>query len=224
MTSEQELATEFGVSRMTIRQALDHLVREGRMLRVQGKGTFVAEGRKLEPLSALTSFSENMRALGREPSYRILGVVEVPAPPEVAAHLALEPNALALRIVRLLIADEVPMALMRGYLPPWIYTAQPALFSPERLDQVSLYRTLEVELGIQLWKARETVEALTAGDDAERLELNPDDLLLVVHRHTLDIEARPVEYTQLRYRADLYRYQVELFRQGFAAPAASRFA
>jgi GntR family transcriptional regulator len=214
MTTEQELSAEYGVSRITIRQALAELAREGRVLRVPGKGTFVADRPKLEPQSALTSFSENMEALGRRPSYRSIRVAEVPAAESVARALAVAPDAPVLRIERLLLADGIPMAVMRAHLPERTYGRDRALFSVERLARESLYRTLERDLSIQLWKARETVEAATADDDAEPLGLAPDDLLLVVHRHTLDRDANPVEYTQLRYRADLYRYQVELYRHG----------
>lgn len=219
-TSEQELTAEFGVSRITIRQALDELQRQGRVVRVPGKGTFVAQRPKLEPQSALTSFSENMEALGRRPGYRTLTVSVVPASEEIAEQLAVASGEPVLRIDRLLLADETPMALMRAHLPGWIWNATPELFDRERLDRVSLYRTLESDLGLQLWKARETVEAMVANDDGDLLGLGRDDLLLVVHRHSYDRDARPVEYTQLRYRADLYRYQVELFRNG--ARASSR--
>jgi GntR family transcriptional regulator len=215
MTSEQELAARYGVSRMTVRQAIDRLEREGRLFRVQGKGTFVAEPRKLEPQSALTSFSENMRALGKRPSYRTISVVEMPASADIARRLSVEANSKVLCISRVLLADDVPMALMRAYLPPWVYGDKRQLFSETRLNEVSLYETLEGELGIKLWKAKETVEAIAAGGDAGLLGLGRDALLLVVHRHSQDVLGRPVEYVQLRYRADLYRYQVELFRQGF---------
>ncbi len=220
-TSEQELTAEFGVSRITIRQALDELQRQGRVVRVPGKGTFVARRRKLEPQSALTSFSENMAALGQQPSYRTLAVAAVPASDEIAKQLAVDSDEPILRIDRLLLADDTPMALMRAHLPGWIWNAAPQLFGRERLDRVSLYRTLETDLGLQLWKARETVEAMVANDDGELLGLGRDDLLLVVHRLSYDRDARPIEYTRLRYRADLYRYQVELFRHGSRASSGA---
>ncbi len=222
VTSEQELGAEFQVSRITIRQALAELEREGRVLRVPGKGTFVAERRKLEPQSALTSFSENMRALGMAPSYASVRVTEAPATEEVSARLMIPSGEPVLRIERVMLADDIPMALMRAQLPRRIYERGRGLFTPARLADHSFYLTLELDLGIELWKAKETVEATTADEEEARLlNLGVDDLLLVVHRHTLDRDGHPVEYTQLRYRADLYRYQVELFRHVDSAGRSS---
>ncbi len=212
MLSEHELARRFVVSRVTTRQALSELERGGRVVRVQGKGTFVTERRKLEPQSALTSFSENMRALGKEPSYRTLGVSRVPANPDVATALELEPEVEVLRIERLLYADETEMALMRAFLPRRVYERDQRPWTAERLDRSSFYVILEEELGIALWKAQETVEAVEAGVEAEFLDVARDALILSVRRRTWDRDSRLVEYTNLLYRADLYRYQVELFR------------
>lgn len=212
VTSEQGLASKFGVSRITSRQALTQLQREGRVFRVPGKGTFVAERRKLEPQSRLTSFSENMTALGKVPTYRTLSVGPTAASPQVADALALEPADSVLSIFRLLLADGVPMAVMRAHVPPRISQGADGVFTRDRLDRFSFYWLLERELGVELWKARETVEAVCADTDAHLLALEADDLLLVVHRQTLDRAGRAVEYTELKYRADLYRYRVELFR------------
>ena len=107
---------------------------------------------------------------------------------------------------------DIPMGIMRANFPARVWGRAPHLFDTQRLDTTSLYSTLEQDLGIVLWKAKETVEAALAGADADLLDLTPEDLLLVVHRRTVDDSGRPVEYTQLRYRADLYRYNVELFR------------
>lgn len=212
MTSEQELSGEFGVSRITIRHALGELAREGRVLRVPGKGTFVAELRRVEPQSALTSFSENVEALGLRASYRTLTSVQASPSPETANALDIPLDVSVLTVERVLLADDIPMAIMRAHFPARVWGRAPHLFDTQRLDTTSLYSTLEQDLGIVLWKAKETVEAALAGADADLLDLTPEDLLLVVHRRTVDDSGRPVEYTQLRYRADLYRYNVELFR------------
>lgn len=214
VTSEQELAAEFGVSRITIRSALARLAREGLVVRVPGRGTFIADLRKLEPQSALTSFSENMTALGKHPAHRTLAVAETAATPEAAAALQVEPGDPLLAIERLLLADNVPMAVMTAHLPPWVYGPMRGLFTATELDRSSLYELLESKLGIDLWVATETVEAQRAGDDGKHLDVGTEDLLLVVERRTTDPLGKTVEVTRLRYRADLYRYQTQLYRHG----------
>lgn len=214
MTSEQELAAEFGVSRITIRTALARLAREGLVVRVPGRGTYIADVRKLQPQFALTSFSENMVAMGRQPGHRTLSVEEKLATPELANALQLQMGEPVLHIERLLLADEVPTALMSAHLPPWVYMPGRNLFTTEELDRASLYDVLEDKLGIDLWLATETVEAQRSGSDGTHLDVGPEDLLLVVERLTTDPLGRVVECTRLRYRADLYQYQTQLYRHG----------
>lgn len=214
VTSEQELAAEFGVSRITIRHALARLAREGLVVRVPGKGTFVADQRKLEPQSALTSFSENMLALGKIPSHKTLHVAETVVHSDLVRLLQLEAGDPVLTIERLLLADDVPMALMTAHLPLWVYGQHRQLFSMAELDRTSLYELLENKLGIDLWLATETVEAQRAGADARLLDISPDDLLLAVQRCTANPGGQSVELTHIRYRADLYRYQAQLYRHG----------
>jgi GntR family transcriptional regulator len=214
MTSEQEIMDLLDVSRVTVRQAFDELDREGRILRVPGKGTFIAEPKKLEPQSALTSFSENMIALGMEPSRKTQSAEEVSASPEVAARLELTVGARVLHIDRLLLANGTPMAVMESYLPFWVYEKARSHFTIATLDRDSMYSLIEKTCGVTLWRARETVESAQAGEDAKRLDLDAGALTLSVHRLTTTQDGAPVEYTHLRYRGDLYRFQVELYRYG----------
>lgn len=214
MTSEQELASEFGVSRITIRSALARLAREGLVVRVPGRGTFIADLHKLQPQTALTSFSENMVALGKHPGHRTLSIEEALASVELAHALEVEAGERILHIERLLLADEVPTALMSAYLPPWVYGPSRNLFTIEELDRTSLYDVLEGKLGIDLWLATETVEAQRSGGDSKHLDVGPEDLLLVVERLTTNPVGQVVEFTRLRYRADLYQYQTQLYRHG----------
>lgn len=212
LPSEKELQDQFGVSRITVRQALKELTLEDKIVGVPGKGTFVLEP-KVEPLTALTSFSENMRAQGLEPSYRHARVELIKPPSKVCTVLGLSKEEGAVHIHRLMLADGVPMAIQDEFLPHRVYRRNPHLFTPEVLNVTSLYNLLERELDIPLTHAEEYVEASTASpDEAKLLAIEADDLVLVITRIAFTNDDSPVEYVKLTFRADCYRYRVELFR------------
>ncbi len=212
LPSEKELELQFGVSRITVRHALQALASEDRIVRIPGKGSYVREP-KVEPLTALTSFSENMRARGRTPSYTQTQVELVEAPASAASALALSPGQRALHIHRLMLADGLPMAIQDAYLPEHIHARNPLLFERDVLDNVSMYKVLEIELGIKLFRAEEQVDAAIAQPaEAKDLATDADEVVLIVKRTTYDIDGKPVEYVKLVFPTSRYRYKVELFR------------
>lgn len=212
LPSEKNLEDKFGVSRVTIRRALQELAHEGRIVRVPGKGSFVLQP-KIEPLTALTSFSENMRAQGYEPSYQQAKISIIEANPKITNKLQLPINSKVLHVSRLMLADGLPMAIQDAYLPYSIYQKKPSLFTPEVLTNISMYKVLELELGEKLYRADEWVDASRADpSEAEKLKISPGDLLLIIERLTLSQENQPIEYVKLIYPANRYRYKVELFR------------
>jgi GntR family transcriptional regulator len=159
--SENELAREFNISRVTIRRALQELVHQEKIVSVPGKGSFVLQP-KIEPLTALTSFSENMRASGRIPSCSQTRVTLEEPPPNVAEVLQLYATERAMHIYRLMLADGQSMAIQNSYLPSYIYERNSVLFKPEVLDNTSAYKVMEIEIGIKLFRAEEQVEAAIA--------------------------------------------------------------
>ena len=114
--SEAELERTHGISRITVRQAINALVQDGVLYRVPGKGTYVA-ARKVAPLAAFTSFSENMIAQGLTPSYQLLTAALEDPPARIRQELRLGEQDRAWRIERLLLADNAPMGLQDGYYP-----------------------------------------------------------------------------------------------------------
>lgn len=205
--SERELSALHGMSRMTVRHALDDLVSEGILYRAPGRGTFVAGPKIYQALGRVTSFTEDMRARGLEPGARQLKTETVPAPGECQQALGLTDAAPVLRVRRLRTADGEPMALETVHLPLELF---PGLTELEPASQ-SLYRLLEERYGVKIARARQTIEPAAAmARDARHLGVTEGSLLLALERVTYDSEGRAVEYVRSLYRGDRYKFVVEL--------------
>lgn len=205
--SERELSTQYGVSRMTIRQALGALARSGALYARSGKGTFVAELKIEQPLQRLTSFTEDMRARGLRPSSRLLAAERIGAPLEIADALGLSPGAELVRISRLRLADDEPLALEIAQLP---HARCPGILSYD-LGRRSLYEVLHAEYGISLARARQTIEAATPDDDERALLHLPHGVpVLRIRRLTHASDGAPIEFVRSAYRGDRYQLGVEL--------------
>ena len=205
---ERELARQYGTSRTTVRQALAELVVEGRLLRMQGKGTFVAKPKVAQALE-LASYTEGMRQHGLHPLTKILEIGYVSADDELATRLAIRPGGRALRIHRLRLADGEPMSIDTSHLPARRF---PGL--RRQLERhASLYETLRNEYGIQLAEAEETIETVLADPhDAMLLGVDPGIPLLLLSRHAIDSTGQPVEWAQSWYRGDRYKFITRLRR------------
>lgn len=212
--SEAELERSHGVSRITVRQAITALVQEGGLYRVPGKGTYVASP-KVAPLAAFTGFSENMRAQGLAPSYRLIEVTSVEPTATVRGQLRLGEHERVLRIERLLLADGEPLGLQVGHYPERLVgSTDRGALNPVALASGSLYGLLENRLGLLLGKAEETVEpAIANRKEVQLLGIAVDAPVLVVRRLSFLVTGEPVETVKLVFRGDKYRYRVDLFRR-----------
>jgi GntR family transcriptional regulator len=204
--TERSLAADFDVSRTTVRQALAELTVEGRLVRVQGKGTFAAKPKVAQRLQ-LSSYTEDMRAQGRQPTSRLLEVVEEPAEQELATLLAIRASATVLRLRRLRLADGEPMAIETTHLPLSRF-----LGLTDWLESgASLYQVLREQFGIELGHAEETIEtALASPEEAEVLGSEVGLPMLLLSRHSFDAEGRPVEWVRSIYRGDRYKFVARL--------------
>jgi GntR family transcriptional regulator len=212
LPSEAELNRRFDISRTTARAALDALKNDRLVERQSGRGTIVLPPRADVPLNLLASFSEDMRARGLEPAYNTESVRMVQASAEVAAGLSLEQGTQVLRIQRLLCASGRPMAYSTAWLSPGVMgdSAPP---SKSYLDDNSLYTWLERELNARIAVGRQYIEAGTADEKvAAKLGVEVGSAVLVARRSSCTAGGKEVEYVVTSYRADRYRFRVDLVR------------
>jgi len=203
---ERELARHYGTSRTTVRQALAELVVEGRLLRMQGKGTFVAKPKVAQALE-LASYTEGMRAHGLHPQTKILDIGYVTADDDLADLLGIKTGGRALRIHRLRLADGEPMSIDTSHLPARRFPGLRKELERHR----SLYETLESAYGIHLAEAEETIETVLADPhDARVLGVDPGLPLLLLSRHAFDSSGQVVEWAQSWYRGDRYKFVTRL--------------
>lgn len=199
---ERDVASQLGVSRITVRKALDALVSEGFLSRRQGAGTFVT--RRVEKnFSKLTSFTEDMLARGLKPHSSWLSRSEAQVSPEEAITLGLSPGSRVFRFNRVRYADGVPMALE--------YAIVPTAFL-ECLDVVegSLYESL-ARNGNQPSRVLQRLRAVPFNEEqAEILGVEPGHAGLLIERRGFSASGQLVESTRSYYRGDAYDFVAEL--------------
>ncbi|GDY28854.1 GntR family transcriptional regulator [Gandjariella thermophila] len=204
--SERELAERFGVSRLTVREAVGQLVADGVLTRVRGRGTFIARQR-LDQQPYLMSFTEDMRRRGLTPTTELLRSGEEVPPPATAAALGLAPGEPAYRVERLRRADGAPLAVERGWFHPRML---PGLLDADLTG--SLYALLAERYRVHLDDGRQTVWAEAAKSDTARLLGVPcGSPLLVFHRAT-SAKGQPVEQMTSWFRGDRYQLTMQLDR------------
>ncbi len=204
---EPELEARFQVSRITVRKAIDDLVIEGLLVRQQGRGTFVQRPKLTHELNMITSWTEQLMALGYTPRTLPLEIEEIDPPQRVAYNLGLGPRQRVFALRRLRLVAEEPVTLMVNYLPAQLVPGLDAKVSRRE----SLYETLEQEYGLIPARAVDTVETRSATDDeAKRLKIEHWAPVLCVTRVSYLGDGRPLEVGIAISRGDRYQYRVEL--------------
>lgn len=199
---ERDLAEEFGVSRITVRKALDALVGEGLLTRRQGAGTFVA-ARVEKHFSKLSSFTEDMISRGRRPESVWLSRSSGAVTPEESLTLGLSPGALVYRFNRIRYADGSPMALEYSTVPGFCLPSEMAV-------EESLYEALDKH-GARPVRALQRLRAVLFTAERARLLSLPDGSPgLLIERRGFLRDGRVVEFTQSYYRGDAYDFVAEL--------------
>jgi len=204
LPSERDLAETLGVSRVTARKAIDALAREGIIVRRHGSGNYIAPLLE-QPLSRLSSFTEELTQRGFSPSSRWVRRVVIPALPDELLALGLSPGARVAKLERVRMADDVPMAYEVSVLPTTV------LAMPEEV-QGSLYVYLR-EHGSEPVRALQHLRAMNASSRHAKLLSIPEGAALMhVTRLSYLVDGRIVEMTQSYCRNDYYDFVVELRR------------
>lgn len=216
LPNEGELAQQFAVSKITVRQALRDLAAMGYVRREQGRGTFVSK-RKLDHGRELTSFTEEMRRHRLEAASRIISQTVVEADQRVADALEIKPGDPVVVVKRLRLADGEPMGTQSAYIPVNLAAG----LVNEKLENVSLYGVLQTRYGLAPARARETYRAVPAdAASAELLKVPPGSPVFAVERVTLLDNGRPFEFVESIMRGD--RYNVVLDLTANREPQATR--
>jgi GntR family transcriptional regulator len=212
LPSEAEINAAFQVSRTTARASLDRLRQEGLISRQSGRGSIVLKPRVEQPVNQLASFSEDMRRRGLRASYATFSAAYEEISAGAAAALGLAPGSRSFRINRLLLADDEPMGMSESWLAPSIFVGRAP--TPDELDAGSLYAWLAHHCNVRIAGAQEYIEAAVADADmARRLVVRPGSPLLVARRRSRAENGSPIEYAVMHYRADRYRFSIDLARQ-----------
>lgn len=202
---ERDLAEYASISRVTVRKAVDELVRQGMLVRRHGSGTFVAKPvEKVEqPLSRLTSFTEDMSRRGRTSRAQWLERGLFTPSPDEMMMLGLPAGGLVARLGRLRIADENPLAIERASI------SAEFLADPENVG-ISLYAALEAR-GVRPVRAIQRISARTIKDqEAELLDVASGSAGLTIERISYLASGKVVELTRSLYRGDAYDFVAEL--------------
>jgi GntR family transcriptional regulator len=206
--SERELTETFSVSRMTVRQAITNLVNEGLLYREKGRGTFAAAPKVEQPLSGMTSFTEDMQSRGMVPSNQLLAFEKRQPDKGTAEKLKLEPGDDVFFVERIRYADGIPMAIERTHLPAKLF---PGL-SGDALKG-SLYAFVEKASQQRIGHAVQRMEAaLAKKEDAEMLHVDMPFAVLIIERVSSLSNGVPFEVVHSTYRADRYKFTSEIRR------------
>lgn len=209
LPSESELCERFGVSRITVRRALQTVEHEGLIYRRQGLGSFVREAPLRQGLVRLTDFAQDLERAGLEATSRVLLHQQEAVAPDVAAFLSLTPGTKVVRLDRLRLGNGMPLAFDCTWLP--LFYGQ--LLEGRDLEQETIYRILERDYEIPVVSGRYRLEAVCADAAvAEAMEITAQHPLLVIKRTSHTVGERPIYFQRRYYRTDRVSFELELAR------------
>jgi GntR family transcriptional regulator len=204
--SERQLSADLGVSRLTVRAALDELARDGYLVRRRGSGTFVSEPKIAQELT-MTSFTEDMRRRGMKPGSRTLRLDVVPAGAQLGRFLHVSPSEPVVVVKRLRLADRETMAIETLHVRESLV---PGLRGDE-LENESFYELLRDRYGIVIAGGVQTIEpTVTNAEESEALGVPLHSPAFLFERFSRDADDQVVEFVHSIYRGDRYRIVTDL--------------
>jgi GntR family transcriptional regulator len=210
LPTEDSLITRFGVSRITVRRAIQNLVSRGLVEIRRGKGTFAAARKITQDLKELSGFVEDMHALGRKPTARVIGKEIVTANATVAGQLALTRGERVVRIRRVRLADGAPISFDETYLPLKIGKK----IITNNLKVEPIFSLLERKYNVPLIEADYKLDAVAAESEvAEALKVKRGSPIFRIERTSYSTGSHPVDYERLHYRGDLVQFVTRLVRK-----------
>lgn len=210
LPAESEISAIFSVSRITVRQALADLQHEGLIVKVPGKGTFVAQPKPTQDLARLEGFGEAMSRRGHTVINSVLSHLTVPAEAHVASQLHLPASARVTEIRRVRHVDDAPVSYEITYLPTRIGDR----LRGENLAERDIFLILETDYGLSLSHADIQIGAVSADTAlAQALDLAPGTALLRIERLTWTVDGEPLDFEYLYVRGDAFQYTLRLPRR-----------
>jgi GntR family transcriptional regulator len=206
--SERQLSADLGVSRLTLRAALDDLAREGYLVRRRGSGTYVQQPKIAQELT-ITSFSDDMRRRGMTPASKTLSMSTTHAGARLGRFLNVSPSEQIVVVKRLRLADGETMAIETLHIPEVLV---PGL-TPKALDG-SFYELLRDRYGVVIVEGTQAIEpTVTNDEESAALGVPLHSPAFLFERTSRDDAGRTVEFVQSVYRGDRYRIVTELSRR-----------
>lgn len=215
MPSESELGDQFQVSRITVRQALGDLQKEGLIFKIHGKGTFVAKPKAFQNVSTLQGLAESLSQLGHEVINQLLGVKFIAADARIAERLQLNEGDRVAEIKRVRLINREPVSLEISYVLADI---------GEKLQKADLitrdiFLILENDLQLNLGHADLAIDAVLADSElTNALNVEEGAPIMRIERLTHTAAGQPIDFEFLYYRGDAFQYRFRIDRQRLDSP------